>query len=322
MAKKKEEIIDEILNDPTITEDLRKQIKEEAKAELAAQNKQQTREVIYEILKIFGLALLTLFVLIAFETLFEVSLFGAMFKHTDYKYFWDILSSGGYKIDGTSFSIDAVNQMYAASGFSGTFDEWLASVNAAFITPAFDDWCQFRNPWLPATIITMVMICLGVGLGLVYSIVINDVISFVKKFKTLGKNIVDLAAENITDALEENNITTKKSEKKGLFDDDDDDMPSSVYQPKTEDELKEEKRVAKAIAKAKKQKEKEELKKQQALNAANLKNATDDDLDALLKAPHTSAEETKLKELGLGETTLKQIVPADAQVTARTDEAE
>lgn len=322
MAKKKEEIIDEILNDPTITEDLRKQIKEEAKAELAAQNKQKTREVIYEILKIFGLALLTLIVLIAFETLFEISLFGAMFKHTDYKYFWNILSNGGYKIDKTSFSIDAVNQMYAVSGFGGTFDEWLTSVNATFITPAFDDWCQFNNPWLPATIITMVMICLGVSLGLVYSIVINDVISFVRKFKTLGKNIVGLATENITEALEENNIATKKSDKKGLFDEDEDEIPSSIYQPKTEDELKEEKKVAKAIAKAKKQKEKEELKKQQELKAASLINATDDDLDALLKAPHTSAEEAKLKELGLGETTLKQVVPADAQVTARIDEDE
>ena len=159
--------------------------------------------------------------------------------------------------------------------------------------------------------------------SLVYSIVINDVISFVKKFKTLGKNIVGLATENITEALEDNNIATKKSDKKGLFDEDDEDeIPSSIYQQKTEDELKEEKRVAKAIAKAKKQKEKEELKKQQELKAASLINATDDDLDALLKAPHTSAEEAKLKELGLGETTLKQIVPASAQVTARTDENE
>jgi len=315
MAKRKEELIDEILNDPSITEDLRNEIRAQAKKELEDESKQKTRDVVYEILKVFGLALLTLFILVGFEMLFELSLFGAIFQHSHYTFWWGQLMGtdkiGGWKIDGIMYSYDTAKQLFASSGYAD-FNEWLTAVNAVQFSPAFDDWLWFSNPWLPATIITLVMIGLGAGLALVYSIVINDIISLVKRLKGIGKAFFKEATGNVQEAID--NQFVKDKEEKTLFDEESDDGEEKVVEEKVKKEKKQRQPRVK-----KEKPEVYEVKKRDTTESL-FDDVDDATLDELLKAPHTVEEQNLLNnKLETTEDTPKVEIVAEAAPGARVD---
>ena len=287
MAKKKEDLIREILNDPDISKDLAVQLKLDAKAEYEKLQKQHTREIVYEILKIFGVVTLTLFILIALETLFELSLFGAMFNHSSYKFYWGLLMGvnrvGGYNIGGVQYSADAVQQMFANVG-AGDFSQWIIDIGAKPISPAFDDWMYFQDPWLPATIITILMVALVVGLALVYSIVITDMISFVKRFGKFGKSIVTEVTGNVAEAIEENREPDKTNKK--LFEDE----QSTPVLPVDENAKPE-------VITKKKRGRKPKIEAQEEKKVNTYEDLSDDQIDQLLSYPHTAEEEQLLQNI-------------------------
>jgi len=310
MAKKKEELIDEILNDPSITENMRAQLKKE----LEDESKQKTRDVVYEILKVFGLALLTLFILVGFEMLFELSLFGAIFQHSHYTFWWGQLMGtdkiGGWKIDDVMYSYDAAKQLFASSGYAD-FNEWLTAVNAVQFSPAFDDWLWFSNPWLPSTIITLVMIGMGAGLALVYSIVINDIISLVKRLKGIGKAFFKETTGNVQEAFESQ--LAKDKEEKTLFDADDEVEEEKVIEEKVKKEKKQ------RVPKPKKEKVEDYEVKKRDTTESLFDDVDDATLDELLKAPHTAEEQNLLTKLESNEDTPTLTVVAEAAPGARVD---
>lgn len=167
-------------------------------AEFEKKQRLKAKERINRITRVFGVfTILLLSFAGIFEPFFELSYFGRLFTPTEHNFGWE------------QFTITEI--------VDSSTGEILK------ISPLFDDWLNFWNPWLAKIGITVLLIAASVFLIYFLTYTLVDLVDAVNELIATGKDLRNDLSGNIKDTMnlpEKEVPKTKKKKKKNLFEKD------------------------------------------------------------------------------------------------------